>query len=156
MASSPQFGNGHPEALEVADLEVGELADVDTPQVSRLPEVLIGDMSRAELMSTLALKDRMHFTNDYLRPALEEDLIQYTIPDKPNSRLQQYRLTEKRRAVLASLEKLRGSEGPSPSGGTDCPQCVEEMTNVVKDKVAANRELIARFEKKFQVSLARV
>jgi hypothetical protein len=28
-------------------------------------EVLIGDMSRAELMSALALKDRMHFANDY-------------------------------------------------------------------------------------------
>ncbi|MEK6654193.1 MAG: Fic family protein [Thermodesulfobacteriota bacterium] len=67
-------------------------------------EVLIGDMPRAELMSVFALKDRMHFANDYLRPALEADLIQYTIPDKPNSRLQQYRLTEKGRAVLASLE----------------------------------------------------
>jgi ATP-dependent DNA helicase RecG len=80
----------HPAALEVADSEVGESADVDTPQVSRLLEVLIRDMSRAELMSALALKDRMHFANDYLRPALEADLIQYTIPDKPNSRLQQY------------------------------------------------------------------
>jgi ATP-dependent DNA helicase RecG len=84
---------------------VGELADAVTPQVSRLLEVLIGDMSRAELMSALALKDRMHFANDYLRPALEADLIQYTIPDKPNSRLQQYRLTEKGRAILASPEK---------------------------------------------------
>jgi len=33
------------------------------------------------------------------------DLIQYAIPDKPNSRLQQYRLTEKGRAVLASLDR---------------------------------------------------
>ncbi|OHE21519.1 MAG: hypothetical protein A2X95_02895 [Syntrophobacterales bacterium GWF2_56_9] len=61
-------------------------------------------MPSAELMSALALKDRVHFANDYLRPALEADLIQYTIPDKPNSRLQQYRLTEKGRAVLVSLE----------------------------------------------------
>jgi predicted transcriptional regulator len=67
-------------------------------------------MSRAELMSVLALKDRMHFANDYLRPALEADLIQYTIPDKPNSRLQQYRLTEKGRAALASLERLMRSK----------------------------------------------
>jgi len=77
----------HPAALEVADSEVGELADEDTPQVtpqvSRLLEVLIGEMSRTELMNALALKDRMHFANDYLRPALEEGLIQYTIPDKP-------------------------------------------------------------------------
>jgi len=112
-----QIGRGlrlpvHPAVLEVADSGVGELADAVTgqaapqvtpqvtPQVSRLLGVLIDDMSRAEIMNTLALKDRMHFANDYLRPALEEDLIQYTIPDKPNSRLQQYRLTEKGRAVV--------------------------------------------------------
>jgi ATP-dependent DNA helicase RecG len=81
-----------------------------TPQVSRLLEVLIGDMPRAEIMNALTLKDRMHFANDYLRPALEAELIQYTIPDKPNSRLQQYRLTEKGLAVLASLERLMRSE----------------------------------------------
>jgi hypothetical protein len=104
----------HPAALAVADLVVGESAYAYTPQVtpqvSRLLEVLIGDMSRAEIMNALALKDRMHFANDYLRPALEEDLIRYTIPDKPNSRLQRYRLTEKGRAVLASLERLMRSE----------------------------------------------
>ena len=100
----------HPAALKVADSEVGELADADTPQVSRLLEVLIGNMSRAQIMSALALKDGMHFANDYLRPALEAELIQYTIPDKPNSRLQQYRLTEKGRVLLVSLERLRDSK----------------------------------------------
>jgi ATP-dependent DNA helicase RecG len=52
----------------------------------------------------------MHFANDYLRSALEADLIQYTILDKPNSRLQQYQLTEKGRAVRAPLERLMRSE----------------------------------------------
>ena len=95
----------HPAVLAVAELEVGKLADAVTLQVSRLLEVLTGDMSRAVLMSALALRDRMHFVNDHLRPALEGGLIQYTIPDKPNSRLHQYRLTEKGRAVLVSLER---------------------------------------------------
>jgi hypothetical protein len=36
------------------------------------------------------------------------------------------------------------------------PQCVEEMANVVKDNVTANRELIAGFEKKIQATLTRV
>ena len=84
----------------MADAVTPQVTPQVPPQVSRLLEVLIGDMSRAELMNALALKDRMHFANDYLRPALEEDLIQYTIPDKPNSRLQRYRLTEKGRAMV--------------------------------------------------------
>ena len=96
----------HPAVLAVAELEVGKLADAVTLQVSRLLEVLTGDMSRAVLMSALALKDRMHFANDYLRPALEADLSQYTIPDKPNSRLQRYRLTEKGRTVVVLLKRL--------------------------------------------------
>jgi len=35
-------------------------------------------------------------------------------------------------------------------------QCFEEMSNVVKDKVVASRDLIARFEKKIQAVLARL
>jgi ATP-dependent DNA helicase RecG len=44
-------------------------------------------------MDAVGLKDRMHFMNDYLKPALELGLIEMTIPDKPNSSKQRYRLT---------------------------------------------------------------
>ncbi len=54
-------------------------------------------------MSLLDLRDRMHFAKEYLRPALEAELIAHTIPDKPNSRLQRYRLTDKGRTLLAGL-----------------------------------------------------
>jgi hypothetical protein len=42
------------------------------------------------------------FKGTYLAPALSAGLIQYTLPDKPNSRMQKYALTEK--GSLANAE----------------------------------------------------
>lgn len=42
------------------------------------------------LMEKLGLKSREGFRRNYLRPALERNLIQMTVPDKPNSRNQRY------------------------------------------------------------------
>jgi ATP-dependent DNA helicase RecG len=63
-----------------------------TPQVNQLLTVLTGEMTRQELMTALGLKDRKHFADTYLQPALKQGLIEMTRPDKPNSRLQKYRL----------------------------------------------------------------
>ena len=38
-------------------------------------------------------------------PALASDLIERIIPEKPNSRLQRYRLTAKGRALLKTLHQ---------------------------------------------------
>jgi len=68
-----------------------------TPQVEMLLKVLVGvdkPLERHELQSQLSLKDRESFRERYLKPALDLGLIEMTIPGKPNSRLQQYRLTE--------------------------------------------------------------
>ena len=51
-------------------------------------------------MEALGLKDRMHFARDYLQPALNACLIEMTIPDKPRSSKQRYRLTEKGRRLV--------------------------------------------------------
>ena len=64
-----------------------------TPHVGRLIAALLGDMSRAELMDALGLRDRRHFARAYLQPCLDAGLIEMTLPDKPRSRTQQYRLT---------------------------------------------------------------
>lgn len=66
-----------------------------TPQVERLIEALVEEMTRTDLMAVLSLKDRMNFSQEYLQPALELGLIEMTIPDKPRSSRQKYRLTEK-------------------------------------------------------------
>ena len=65
-----------------------------TPEVMRLMPVLQGAMSRQELMRALGLKDEKHFRQHYQQAAIALGLIEMTIPDKPRSRLQRYRLTE--------------------------------------------------------------
>jgi len=52
------------------------------------------------LQTRLGLADRENFRKSVLTPALDAGLIERTIPDKPNSRLQKYRLTAKGRALL--------------------------------------------------------
>ena len=51
-------------------------------------------MTGRELQAALNLRGRVNFRQKYLTPALKAGLIAMTIPDKPNSRLQKYRLTE--------------------------------------------------------------
>jgi len=43
-------------------------------------------------MGMLGLSHRANFRKNYLTPALEAGLIERTIPEKPNSRLQKYRI----------------------------------------------------------------
>jgi len=52
-------------------------------------------MSRKELQMALQLKDDEYFRSAYILPALRQGLIGMTIPDKPRSSKQKYRLTKK-------------------------------------------------------------
>ena len=54
------------------------------------------------------MKDRRRLRETYINPALAEELLETTIPNKPTSRLQKYRLTEKGRVILDELEKTEG------------------------------------------------
>ena len=52
-------------------------------------------LSAAELMSKLGLKSKTGALKRTIKSLINQQLIEYTIPDKPNSRLQKYRLTDK-------------------------------------------------------------
>lgn len=67
-----------------------------TEQVEKLMEV-IGEipMSSKELMELVGIKHRPTFRKNYLLPAIEQGLIEMTIPDKPNSSKQKYRKIKK-------------------------------------------------------------
>jgi len=55
--------------------------------------------------SELKLRSQANFRERYLMPALASDLIERSIPEEPNSRLQIYRLTAKGRALLGTLHQ---------------------------------------------------
>jgi ATP-dependent DNA helicase RecG len=64
-----------------------------TPEVRKLIDHFEGEMIRRNLQVAMELKDDEHFRKAYLLPALEARLIEMTIPDKPKSSKQRYRLT---------------------------------------------------------------
>ena len=67
----------------------------ETVQVKRLLEILIdGELSTREMIGKLGLKHRQTFLQNYLHPAISQNLVEMTIPDKPNSRNQKYRLVK--------------------------------------------------------------
>ena len=72
-----------------------------TPEVRRLLTMLHGEMGRSELMVVLGLKDEKHFREYYQQAAIQQGLIEMTVPDKPKSRLQKYRLTELGKKLLS-------------------------------------------------------
>ena len=83
-----------------ADQDTDQDTDQDANQVSdqaktpaeRLLSAL-GDktLSAAELMARLGLSHRQTFRQNYLNPALEQGLVERTLPDKPSSRYQKYK-----------------------------------------------------------------
>ena len=80
-----------------------------TPQV-RLLQAISGEMTARQLRQVLNLADREHFRTGYLLPALDAGWIEMTIPDKPRSRLQRYRLTAAGRACLHGAAKCETKE----------------------------------------------
>ena len=62
-------------------------------------------MKRSEIQSLLDLKHRETFIDNYLQPAINEGFVEPTLPDKPNSPKQRYRLTEKGKLLKERLEE---------------------------------------------------
>lgn len=64
-----------------------------------------GPLSMNELVNNLGLKSKTGSLKRTVGELLAKKLLVYTIPDKPNSRLQKYRLTEKGRDLQAKQTK---------------------------------------------------
>lgn len=93
-------GPSHPSSAR----QVPDMYPASALQVAKTLQAAGTDMTRAELQQALSLSDREHFSREYLQPALTNSLVQMTIPDKPRSSRQKYRLTETGEAALEAME----------------------------------------------------
>jgi ATP-dependent DNA helicase RecG len=62
-----------------------------------------GALSKAEIAARLGHRDVSGQLNKVIRRLVRQGFLQYTLPDKPNSRLQRYRLTRAGKARLAAM-----------------------------------------------------
>lgn len=82
----------HPLAL-IPTVGTPEVTGEVTGEVERLLRAVVGEMSRVQIQAALGLKGEEHFRRAYLQPALASGLVEMTLPDKPRSSKQRYRLT---------------------------------------------------------------
>lgn len=69
-----------------------------------------GPLSKAEISAQLGHKEVSGRLNQVIRLLLADQTVEYTIPDKPVSRMQRYQLTDKGKAHLATSR--RGEAAP--------------------------------------------
>lgn len=79
-------------------------AQVAAQVILILDAVAAGEKCRAELQQAAGISHREHFRKAYMEPLLAVEWIERTIIDKPTSRLQKYRLTEKGRILQETLK----------------------------------------------------
>ena len=61
------------------------------------------EMTRTDLLSRLGLSNETRNVHRHLEPLIDAGLVERTIPDKPTSRLQRYRITDAGRTYLNRL-----------------------------------------------------
>ena len=97
IISVPEFGEKPSNTLVREAVEVSSSPESGPESIFErvINELLIGDRSKSEMATALGHKSVSGKLNERIREMLVDDLIAYTIPDKPISRLQKYRLTLK-------------------------------------------------------------
>jgi ATP-dependent DNA helicase RecG len=65
--------------------------------------LILAPLSKAVLSASLGHKEISGQLNKIIRELLQNKTVEYTIPDKPQSRLQKYRLTDKGRRLVAGM-----------------------------------------------------
>ncbi|MDX9822512.1 MAG: ATP-binding protein [Syntrophales bacterium] len=94
----------------VSEDQVGTKSGLSRDQVEILRKCT-EDRQISDLMAIAGRANRTKFRDQVLKPLIEGGLIEMTIPGKPTSSKQKYRLTAKGRALVAKLAKQGDVDG---------------------------------------------
>ncbi len=72
-------------------------------------------LAKSEIADWLGKEKPTHYLDELMRKLLYENLVEYTIPQKPNSRLQKYRLTPKGKTMVGMDESHKQSNQKTDS-----------------------------------------
>ena len=110
-------GLPEPEFTDSGGFKITIWRATSTEQIKVQPELRRGDIksrvlnlltdgprSRSELSKQLGQKKPTGHLYNVIRALLDDQMIEYTFPDKPRSRGQQYQLTDKGRTELSKLK----------------------------------------------------
>lgn len=97
-----------PEAQVKSGLESGLELGLESETAKNVLQVLVKQpLQRAEIAHALGHEQVSGAVNRAVKELLAKQLIEYTVPNKPNSRLQKYRLTAMGTALLANQGERR-------------------------------------------------
>ena len=93
--------------------QVGTKSGLSRDQVEKMLLMMVKPASAAELRAQMGVVNASKFKKKFLDPLIELDVIKMTRPEVPNSRLQQYVLTDIGRAFLSEIIEVKQAEGVS-------------------------------------------
>ena len=105
---------------------VGRVTPVVAVALNRFEQIVLalsnGAMGCVDLAQQLGIVETKNLRRRYARVLLDDGIIEFTIPEKPNSRLQKYRLTAKGKRLAAGL---RANGGSMVKGESTGPMSIE-------------------------------
>jgi predicted HTH transcriptional regulator len=116
---------------QVTDQATDQVTDQVSEEVRRLLFTLKKEMSRSEIQDLLSLKHSANFRYNYIIPALEQGLIEMTIPDNLNNPNQKYKLSKQGKKLISL--KFSGDQQQNSDQATD--QATDQVSDQVSDEI---------------------
>ena len=93
--------------------QVGTKSGLSRDKVEKMLLMMVKPASASELRTQMGVVNATKFKKRCLDPMIELDVVKMTRPEVPNSRLQQYVLTDIGRAFLDEVIEVKQAEGVS-------------------------------------------